>query len=89
MIVNPREKQPVRLHYRPASRISRHVAPLDSSASGREGNRGTTALSSAGESWRSVISAHFCCDRKRSHRQREDKYRPELLTSPRSRRANG
>ena len=65
------------------------MAPLDSSASGREGNRGTTALSSAGESWRSISLAHFCCARKRSHRQREDKYRPELLINPRSRPANG
>ena len=42
-----------------------------------------------GYAWWSIISAHSCCDRKRSHRQREDKYRPELLTSPRSRPANG
>ena len=68
---------------------SRHMAPLDSSASGREGNRGTTALSSAGESWRSHQLGPLLLRRKRSHRQREDKYRPELLINPRSRRANG
>ena len=45
-------------------------APLDSSASGREASRGTTALSSAGESWRSISSAHFCCTRKRRARRR-------------------
>jgi hypothetical protein len=49
---------------------SRHMAPLDSSASGRKGNRGTTALSSAGESWRSIISAHSSCARKRRARRR-------------------
>ena len=63
MLVNPGEKHPVRLHYRPALRdlaprrrrwIRRHPVERETAEPRR--------CHLAGESWRSIRSAHFCKD---------------------------
>ena len=64
MLVNPGEKHPVRLHYRPALRdlgrltwrrwIRRHPVERETAQPRR--------CHLAGESWRSIRSAHFCKD---------------------------